>query len=261
MAKSVELAFRSYGKGEPLVILHGLFGSARNWHSIAQGLGERWHVFALDLRNHGASDWSDDASYPALAADLEAFLDAHAPAGAAVVGHSMGGKAAMALALTHPDKVRALAVLDMAPVEYAHGGGHLEFIEAMRALDMSSIRRRTDADSALAVSVADPGIRQFLLQNLVSDAGAFSWRINLEVLTQAMPEIMGFPASLLERHYSGPSLFLHGGASDYVLPKHHEVIRRLFPAAEIRGVPGAAHWLHAEQPQTVRELLEAFLSD
>jgi pimeloyl-ACP methyl ester carboxylesterase len=259
MPQPVDLAYRSYGAGEPLIVLHGLFGSARNWHSIAQALGERWRVYTLDLRNHGASGWSDDASYPALAADLEAFLETHAPAGALVVGHSMGGKAAMALALSHPELVRALAVLDMAPVEYRHGGGHLEYIEAMRGMDLQAVRRRADADQALAAVVPEPGIRQFLLQNLVSEEGAFSWRINLEALAAAMPQIMGFPAPLLSRSYQGPTLFLHGGRSEYLLPEHHPLIRRLFPAATIRALPGAGHWLHAEQPDAVRRALEEFL--
>jgi pimeloyl-ACP methyl ester carboxylesterase len=259
VTEPVDLAFRSYGEGEPLLILHGLFGSARNWHSIAQVLGEHWHVFALDLRNHGSSDWSDDATYPALAADLEAFIDAHAPAGALVVGHSMGGKAAMALALSHPEKVRALGVLDMAPVDYPHAGGHLEFIEAMRAVDMSAVRRRGDVDEALAQSVPDPGIRQFLMHNLLNQNGVFSWRINLPALAQAMPTIMSFPSPLLERRYTGPALFLHGGASDYVLPAHHRAIQQLFPAATIRALPDAGHWLHAEQPQAVCQALEDFL--
>ena len=259
MSDAVELAFSSFGEGEPVVILHGLFGSARNWQTIAQRLAERWRVLTPDLRNHGASPWHSDATYPALAADLHRFVGEHAPDGSLVAGHSMGGKAAMALALLHPEQVRALAVMDIAPVTYAHGQGHLHYIEAMRALDLGTMGRRGDVDAALADAVPEAPIRQFLLKNLATDEGRMTWRINLEALSHQMDEIVGFPADLEQRQYSGSTLFLHGGASDYVRADHHRTIKQMFPAAVITAVEGAGHWLHAEQPAAVAKALTEFL--
>lgn len=258
MSEAVELAFSSFGEGEPLVILHGLFGSARNWQTIAQRLAARWQVLTPDLRNHGASPWHADASYSGLAADLRRFIGEHAPDGALVAGHSMGGKAAMALALLHPEQVRGLAVMDIAPVHYAHGQGHLHYIEAMRALDLATMGRRGDVDAALADTVPEAPIRQFLLKNLVSDRNGLSWRINLEALAEQMEQIVGFPTGLDQQQYPGPTLFLHGGASDYVRPEHHSTIQQLFPQSTITAVAGAGHWLHSEQPAVVAAILTEF---
>ena len=256
---ALELAYQDVGSGPPLVILHGLFGSGRNWTRIARQLGEAWRVYTLDLRNHGDSPWNDDVSYSAMASDLLAFLDRQGIEQASVVGHSMGGKAAMALALQHPERVRDLVVVDIAPSSY--GLAFHSYIEVMQALDLSNLGRRAEADAQLQAVVPDAGIRAFLLQTLVAKDGRFSWRLNLQALSAGLPMISAFPDDLLERAYSGRTLFLGGGASDYIGPEHHVLIERMFPRASIEMVPGVGHWVHAEAPDAFLAHLQAFLGD
>jgi pimeloyl-ACP methyl ester carboxylesterase len=250
------------GDGPPLVILHGLFGSGRNWSTIANRLAARgWRVITPDLRNHGASAWHNAMDYPAMAADIRASLDEAAGGQPAVlVGHSMGGKAAMRLALESPERVRALVVVDVAPVAYRHG---LEgYAQAMLDMPLADVRRRADADAMLADTIPEPGIRAFLLQNLElpgRDGGTARWRLNLRALIDGMADITGWPDPPAGARYNGPTLFLAGGASDYVRPAHQESIRALFPAARVETIASAGHWVHAEQPDATEEALGAFL--
>jgi len=246
-----------YGAGRPVVILHGLFDSARNWHSIAVRLSERYRVCVLDLRNHGASGWADVMDYEELAADVANFMGSHDVGNASVIGHGMGGKTAMVLALMKPERVSALAVLDIAPVTYSHD--HFALVEALRELPLAKIRSRREADQALGENVPEMGVRQFLLQNLVVREGRFSWRINLDALFAGMEDLTGFPVSLSECCYDGDSLFLYGGKSDYVQAEHHGIIRKLFPDARLECVDSAGHRLHAEQPEAVTSRLMRFL--
>ncbi|MEL7106674.1 MAG: alpha/beta fold hydrolase [Pseudomonadota bacterium] len=239
----------TYGEGGPkLLIAHGLFGSSRNWGSIAKLLGQTRRVTVPDMRNHGDSPWFDSHSYADMASDLAPL------AGGDVIGHSMGGKAAMVLALTQPDRVKRLIVADMAPAAYTHT--HAHFIEAMLALDLSNVRTRGHADRALAEAIPDRGVRVFLLQAL--DVKAQRWTLNLEVLLSEMDQIVGWPE--IGGRYEGPTLFLSGGASDYVLPKHRDSIRTMFPAAKFAAIPGAGHWLHAEQPAEFIAAVDTFLT-
>ncbi|UWQ22521.1 alpha/beta fold hydrolase [Jannaschia sp. W003] len=232
----------------PLLVAHGLFGSARNWGVIAKRLARDREVVAVDMRNHGASPRADSQSYPDMAADL-AEVCAGRPHD--VLGHSMGGKAAMVMALAHPELVRRLVVADIAPVAYGHTQSHL--IAAMRAVDLGSVERRSDAGAMLAVD--DPGTRAFLLQSL--DAAEGRWMLNLDVLEREMPRIVGFPD--VTGHFTEPALFLSGGASDYVLPEHRARIKSFFPKARFARIPGAGHWLHAEKPREFEAAVRAFL--
>lgn len=256
---AVQLAYRDVGSGPPLVILHGLFGSGRNWTRLARQLGETWQVFALDLRNHGDSPWTEGMSYPALAEDVLAFLDRQGLETATVVGHSMGGKTAMALALLYPERVKALVVVDMAPVAYETG--FRPYIEAMQRLDLHRLSRRAEADAGLQAAVPDPGIRAFLLQNLVANPNGFAWRLNLAALAAGMAAIGDFPETLTGRTYGGRTLFLGGGLSDYIGEGHRPTIHRLFPGAGIEMLPGVGHWVHAEAPETFLARVQAFLGD
>ena len=233
----------------PLLIAHGLFGSARNWGVIAKRLSDAREVVAVDMRNHGASPWDGDHGYEALAADL---AEAIGEGPWDVLGHSMGGKAAMVLALAHPARVHRLIVADIAPVAYGHSQSHL--IEAMRAVDLSAVERRSDAAAQLA-QVPDDGTRSFLLQSL--DPAGRRWTLNLDALERQMPRIVGFPD--VEGRFDGPALFLSGGESDYVRPEHRDRIRALFPAARMARIPGAGHWLHAEKPRAFEAAVRAFL--
>ncbi|SIO44767.1 Pimeloyl-ACP methyl ester carboxylesterase [Rhodovulum sp. ES.010] len=240
----------------PLLIAHGLFGSARNWGVIAKRLSDGREVLAVDMRNHGDSPWTDSHRYPDLAEDLAEVIDAHGGR-AEVLGHSMGGKAAMVLALTRPDMVSRLVVADIAPVAYGHSQSHL--IAAMRALDLGPVTRRGEADAALSGTIEDPSTRAFLLQSLDLKATPPDWRLNLDVLDAEMAHITGWPDDVTGR-FDRPTLFLSGGASDYVRPEHRDRIKALFPKARFAKLPGAGHWLHAEKPRDFEAAVRAFLS-
>ena len=235
-----------------LVIAHGLFGSARNWGVIAKRLSDDRQVVAVDMRNHGASPWHDDHGYPDLADDLQEVIgDIDGPVD--LLGHSMGGKAAMVLAVSHPPSLRRLIVADIAPVGYGHTQLHL--IEAMGDLDPQTVSSRAEADAALSRAIEEPGIRAFLLQSL--DMKAAKWRLNLDALERDMQQILGFPD--LDGKFDGPTLFLTGAESDYVLPDHRPRIKNLFPAARFAKLPGAGHWLHADKPREFEAAIRTFL--
>ena len=237
----------------PVLIAHGLYGSARNWGVIAKRLASDRQVIAVDMRNHGNSPWSDDHSYPAMASDLTEVIDAFGGQ-MDVVGHSMGGKAAMALALTHGAKLRRLVVADIAPVAYSHS--QIQFIEAMRAVDLTQVTRRSDADAQLAEQGVEASLQSFFTQSL--DVAGQRWRLNLEALATEMPEILSFPT--YETTWGGPVLFLSGGASDYVTSAYRPQIKHLFPAARFAKLPGAGHWLHAEKPREFEASVRSYLS-
>ncbi len=255
----VRLVRQSFGAGPPLLFLHGLFGSGRNFRTLARGFADRFTCCLVDLRNHGDSPHARPADYPAMAADVLALMDEEGWPDVDLVGHSMGGKVAMHLALLRPERVRRIAVLDIAPVRYGHS--HRELIGRLLALDLAGVRRRADADAALAADVPDPALRAFLLQNLVFDGdGRARWRIALGILRDDMDRLVDFPLPRAGGSFDGPTLFLRGGRSDYVPDTAVAEIRQLFPHAVIATVPEAGHWLHAERPEEVRRHLEAFLA-
>jgi pimeloyl-ACP methyl ester carboxylesterase len=235
----------------PILIAHGLFGSARNWGVIAKRLSATRRVLTVDMRNHGDSPWQEAHCYPDLAADLAEVIAAHGGQ-ADVLGHSMGGKAAMALALSHPASVRRLIVADIAPVAYGHTQQHL--VDAMRAIDLSTVETRGDADRQLAAHVDEAGVRAFLLQSL--DVKGRRWRLNLDVLERDMPLILGWPD--LGGAFEGPALFLAGAESDYVSREDRPTIKALFPNAKFAKIPGAGHWLHADRPREFEASVAAF---
>lgn len=238
----------------PLVIAHGLFGSARNWGVIARRLADTRAVLAVDMRNHGDSPWTDTHGYDEMAHDLAQVIT-RAGGRADLLGHSMGGKAAMALALTRPELVSRLVVADIAPVAYGHSQRHL--IAAMRGLDLSRLTSRTQADARLAPAIADQAVRAFLLQSLDLGHDPPRWRLNLDLLDAEMDRIIGWPG--IQGRYGGAALFLAGGSSDYVRPEHRSLIRALFPSARLARMPGAGHWLHAERPRDFEAVLRGFL--
>ena len=239
----------------PLVVAHGLFGSARNWGAIARRLEDRSEVISVDLRNHGDSPHDPDHGYDALAADLAEVIEAHGGR-ADLLGHSMGGKAAMVLALTAPSHVERLIVADIAPAAYAHSQiGH---VRTLQDLDLAGVTRRSEADRALTEAMEDRSLRAFLLQSLAIDEEGARWKLNLGALADKMPRIMGFPD--LDGCFEGRTLFVTGARSDYVAPAHEERIRALFPNAEHVAIPDAGHWLHAEAPKPFAEAVRAFLA-
>ena len=234
--------------GTPLLIAHGLFGSARNWNVIAKRLSETRPVVTVDMRNHGASPWFDTQSYADMAGDLAEVIDGQAD----VLGHSMGGKAAMVLALQHREKVRKLIVGDIAPVAYSHS--QMGPIEAMRGVDLGAISSRAEAQEQL--TELEAGVDTFLLQSL--DLKEKKWKLNLDVLDAEMAKIVGFPE--VSGTFDGPALFLSGAKSVYVLPEYRPRIKALFSQAKFAKIPDAGHWLHAERPREFEAAVLAFLN-
>lgn len=256
---AVDLSFNEIGAGTPLVILHGLFGSKRNWSSIARILGEQRRVFTVDLRNHGQSPWDPSHDYASLADDVARFIEERVGSPAAVLGHSMGGKVAMVVAVEHADLVDRLVVVDIAPARST--ATSIEVLRAMRAVPLADCSRRADVEAALAAAIPDRGLRAFLVQNVVSGPEGLAWTVNLESLERHFDTILDFPAMPPGRVFDKPTLFVAGEKSDYIQDRHRPEIARLFPAATIEVIEGAGHWPHAEAPipflETVRRFLEA----
>ena len=237
--------------GIPLVIAHGLFGSGRNWGVIAKRLANHRRVIALDMRNHGASPWHEDHNYHALAADIaEVATNLGQPVD--LLGHSMGGKAAMVAALSGAP-IRRLIVADIAPVGYSHS--QQPVINAMQSLPLDHITSRAEADQALSAHIDDPALRSFLLQSL--NVSERRWRLNLLALSASMDQIIGFPD--ISGYFNSPALFLTGALSDYLRPEHRPIIKALFPKARFAKIPQAGHWLHAEKPHEFEAAVRVFL--
>ena len=240
----------------PMLVLHGMLGSSRNWQTTGRDLAAHFHVFALDARNHGKSPHAAEMTYAAMADDIIAWLDAHGIAKVVLVGHSMGGKAAMLLACRHPGRVARLVVVDIAPKDYywvAHRG---EFA-AMNELDLTSLQSRAEAELRFEARVPAHGMRKFLTTNLErTDDGAWRWVVNLPALTEALPRMERNSLQATDR-FDGPALFIAGGRSQYVQAGDHAIIRRHFPAARIEVIADSGHNPHMDRREEfVRLLLE-----
>ncbi len=256
---SVQLHFETFGAGKPVVILHGLFGSARNWRGIARQLAGDFQIFTVDLRNHGESGHADSMYYMEMVEDIRQFLRDRQLDKVSLIGHSLGGKIAMAYALEYSEMLEKLIVMDIAPVQYKNEFEAL--VDAMLAVELDSISSRSQANDILKTDIEDGGLRLFLLQNLVHNSQGFQWRINLPAIKAALPDISAFPTFTRSSRHSGPTLFLGGDMSDYIKPEYHEEIKSFFPMAEISTIADANHWLHADQPQRVVEKISRFLAD
>lgn len=247
-----------------IVFLHGLFGSKTNFNSIAKVMAQRTgrRVLTVDARNHGSSPHSPDASYEAMSQDLQGLLPQLGLVPCVLVGHSMGGKTAMLLALQRPDVVERLAVIDISPVGTTPVSDLRDIITVMKSVDVPEkvtlSQARKLVDKQLSSVVKDPGVRAFLLTNLAEVNGGISWRVNLDILAQHLDKISTFPQQL--GSYLGPTLFLCGGNSTYVQPSHHSGIRRLFPQAQIQTVSDAGHWVHGDKPQDFIDAVSNFLA-
>jgi pimeloyl-ACP methyl ester carboxylesterase len=265
---------RTLGEAGPRVVfVHGLFGQGKNWTTIAKGLAGDHRVTLLDLPNHGHSPWTDRVDYLDMARlvadELRSFGEP-----VTLVGHSMGGKVAMQLALRHPELVRALVVVDISPTEYPVSGGRTDdpdeeaspfgaFIAAMRALDLESLTSREEADTALRAAVPSRMVRSFLLQSLVREGagtgGGWRWRLNLELLGRDLEELRGFPEPPPGARYEGPVAWIAGADSHYVLPGDRARMDELFPSTRLVRIKNAGHWVHSEQPEVFLETLKRFL--
>ena len=269
------LAARTIGDaGPPVVFVHGLFGQGKNWTTVAKGLADRHRVTLLDLPNHGHSPWTDRVDYVDMARlvadELEQFNEP-----ATLVGHSMGGKVAMQLALRRPELLRALVVVDVAPTAYPESGGRTDapdeeaspfaaYIAAMRAVDLDRLKTREDAEAALRSVVPSRMVRSFLLQSLVREglgtAGGWRWRLNLEALARDLGHLRGFPEPPPGATFDGPVLWVAGANSTYVLPEDRARMDELFPATRLVRIKNAGHWVHSEQPEVFLETLRRFLA-
>jgi esterase len=253
----MELHFRALGEGPPLILLHGLLGSLDNWLPLGRKFATHFRVFAVDQRNHGLSPHSAEFGYTIMARDLHEFMRVHGLAPAHVLGHSMGGKTAMQFALLYPEPVAKLVVVDMSPRAYP--SSHAKTLAALRALDLKAFTRREDIDAALAASVPDAELRGFLLKNVRREAtGAFHWKVNLPAIRDNYCHLNAAVDG--EKPFLKPALFVRGGKSDYVREPDFEPIRRLFPQAQVRTIPAAGHWVHADAPQEFARAVIDFLT-
>jgi len=255
----MKLNSTAYGDGPPFLIAHGLFGSGRNWTSFAKAAASDWRAITVDLRNHGDSPWDPTMDYPSMGNDLLELIAAEADGPAVLLGHSMGGKASMAAALTRPDSIAALIIVDIAPVAYGHS--HANYIGLLQSLDLDTITRRGEADALLAQDIPEPGLRQFLLQNLDFKDGAPRWKPNLAAIDANMAALTAFPFAAPNSRYDGPALFIAGSESEYVSPDSHDAIHAFFPEAQIEVIDGAGHWVHAEKPEKFGALVKTFLAE
>lgn len=249
-----------YGTTGPRVMFcHGLFGQGRNWNTIARALEADYRVTSVDLPDHGRSDWTDRVDYVAMADQIAGLISAEDPV--ALVGHSMGGKVAMALALGHPALVERLCVVDIAPVAHDAGSEFRRYIDAMQAMDLDALASRADADAAMAVAAPDPGVRAFLLQNLRRDGSGWRWQANLDLLGRDLEKVSGWPEELASAApYQGPVLWMGGETSPYITESAVPVMRSLFPRVQKIVIKGAGHWVHSDQPEVFLQVLRGFLT-
>lgn len=250
----MKLHFRELGEGQPMVILHGLFGFSDNWQTHAKKLAEYYRVILVDLRNHGHSDWSDDFSYELMAEDLHELFEDLNLKKVILLGHSMGGKVGMLFSQKYPEFLEKLIVVDIGVKEYPMHHQHI--LNGLHALDLSKINVRSEAERILMEYIESDGVRQFLLKNLYwKEKGKLSWRMNIEVLERELPDILG---ALPEHEVMIPTLFIRGELSNYILDEDFDEIQSLFPDSEVITIPGAGHWVHAEAPDEFIEKVLGF---
>ena len=253
----MQLAHKIIGSGDPLVILHGLFGSLDNWQTLATRFAETRMCVLVDLRNHGRSPHADTHTLSEMATDLAVFLEDNWMHEVDLLGHSMGGKVAMRFALDYPGRLRRLVVVDMGVRAYSRG--HDDIFAAMRALPLAGGHTRADLDVLLAAGIPEPSVRQFLLKSLRRRSTGYTWKLNLDVLERDYPEILR-PIGAGGQRWDGPALFVRGARSPYVADADWPGIQAVFPGAALATVAGAGHWLHAEQPEALYAVVEEFLA-
>ena len=256
---TVELVFEDVGSGPPLLLLHGLYGSSSNWRRIAKSLSDAHRVISVDLRNHGASPWAATMSYAEMAADVVALTTRLGFDAPAVLGHSMGGKVAMTMALGEPSSVGRLIVVDIAPVSY--GDRFSSYTQAMRGVDALQATGRDEIRRALLHTIPEERVVGFLMTNLVRHGEQYDWRINLAALATSMGEIGSFPKVLEGLHYDGPVTVIRGERSDYIAVDDQPLFRRYFPEARFVTIADAGHWLHADQPDAFVAAVRTGLAD
>ncbi|WP_114327100.1 alpha/beta fold hydrolase [Candidatus Colwellia aromaticivorans] len=255
-----QLNYQQLGEGKHIVLIHGLFGSLENLNMVAKNLSLHYCVTSIDVRNHGNSFHQQNMDYQVLAQDVINLLDKLSIENCHILGHSMGGKIAMKIALLFPERLNKLIVADIAPVKYpAH---HLTIIEGLKAIDLTQVHKRTDADTQLSKYVTDSNVRPFLLRNLaLNEQREFQFKCNLHYIEQGYQQIMQSINGQTGQQFNGDTLFIKGGNSDYILPEHQSVIALLFPKAKAKIIQGAGHWLHAEKTVAFNKIVIDFLKN
>jgi esterase len=251
----MKLFYREAGEGQPLIILHGLFGSSDNWFTLSKTFAERFRVLTVDQRNHGQSPHDAEHNYEALTADLEALVDSLKIERPILMGHSMGGKTVMNFAVKHPNVAAKIVVVDMMPKAYPIHHDHI--VEGLQAIDLATLRSRGEADQLLAHHIAEPDVRQFLLKNLTRSEHGFAWRINLPVLAQNIGAMVG--DMVFSGVYNGPALFIKGARSNYYKPGDETRVNQLFPKAQWATLD-TGHWVQAEKPREFADTVLQFLN-
>jgi esterase len=253
---ATDLYVKRVGDGPAVVLLHGLFGASGNLGVVARALEATFSVFSVDLPGHGRSAWLANPTLPAMAERLQRWLDDAGLPRAHFVGHSLGGKVAMELALQQPQRLSSLTVADIAPVAYP--GRHEAVFAALEAVASRPCTSREEAGARMAEYLKEDSVIQFLLSSLQRDAqGHYHWRFDLLGLKAAYPALLAAPVG--DRSYPGPVLFIKGGASDYIQPQYWPVVQQLFPEANLKVIAGCGHWLHAEKPVLFNSIVARFL--
>ena len=252
----MELNYKEFGQGEPIIILHGLFGTLDNWQTLAKKLAEEYTVYIIDQRNHGRSPHAEDFNYKVMAEDLQIFMESNWIHSARIIGHSMGGKTAMQFALDYPDMVEKLVIVDIANQSYQ--GGHEIIFEALLNLDLEKIKDRKEADAILSEKIEEYGVRQFLLKNLTrSKSGGYQWKMNLPVIHENYQAILNKIES--EDVFEEATLFVRGGLSKYITNENFTFTQQFFPNSKLISIENVGHWVHAEAPKQLLEQLNMFL--
>lgn len=252
------LNYKEFGQGDPIIILHGLFGTLDNWQTIGKKLAEHFSVYLIDQRNHGRSPHHPAFNYSLMAEDLKTFMESQWMYKAHIIGHSMGGKTAMQFAMDYPDMVDRLVVVDIGPKAYE--GGHQTIFEALNHLDLTTLDNRKTADSELATRIEEFGVRQFLLKNLRREkAGGYQWKMNLDAIQKNYPAILS--AIPLTDTFEAESLFIRGGLSKYIEDEDWPNILTYFPNAHLKTVEQSGHWVHAEAPEELLKMVLDFLEE
>ncbi|MBD2759176.1 alpha/beta fold hydrolase [Yimella sp. cx-573] len=247
-------------RGPRIAFLHGLFGQGKNWTQIAKALAGDYRPTLIDLPNHGQSPWSDEFSYRAMVLAVANELRAIDPDEPWIVlGHSMGGKVAMLLALEHPELVQRLIVVDISPVDYGGLTSFNDYVEGMLALDLDQVASRADADRLATAWVPEAGTRAFLLQNLRRTDDGWRWQVNLDLLGRSLQLLGGWPTDVDAAPFEGPTLWVAGGDSNYVRPDYAKVMRELFPRVRLVTIKGVGHWPHSQAPEVFLSTIRPFL--
>ena len=258
MTEKMELNYKTFGHGEPVIILHGLFGMLDNWQQFARELGNDFSVFIVDQRNHGKSPHSDAFNYEVMAEDLFHFMESHFMFEAFVLGHSMGGKTAMQMALLEPDMVQKVIVVDIAPKPYPPG--HIEIMQALSSVPIESAESRSDVNDALKKHIPQKGVRQFLMKNLTREkGGGYRWKMNLDVIMQHYDKILDF--NPMAYPFENPALFVRGGKSNYIQDDDYPLIREQFLEARVETITDAGHWVHVDAYQELLDMTRDFFNE